>query len=288
MKEKATFLNEEKTDRFIRQKVREAADRYEQELNRDPALEGVKPSPELFDKIMEQIKREEAAPEGEPEEKEPAGSLLDFLSQEDRAALELGRKQMKKRGPRKIWRHFGIAAAVLVGILGLSMTSEANRVRLVDMWNTMVGKEVVVRLEGSEENQLAKEDEKAAWSEIEEKLGIVPMELVYYPTELVFDNYTIEKTVGRACMFYRCKDTILTVYMVKKEKDSSNGVMADGEVLDTYKVKSMTGEFEISEIEAPEGRNYSGEIFYQDCYYTIYGSFPKDKFDKIIENIIFW
>ena len=72
----------------------------------------------------------------------PESNILfgeDALSEEDKRALEIGRKAMHVRRHAKLFRGMGIAAVLLLGLFGLSMTSQANRLWLLNLWNQMTG-----------------------------------------------------------------------------------------------------------------------------------------------------
>ncbi|MGN0354995.1 MAG: hypothetical protein ACI4EI_07955, partial [Muricoprocola sp.] len=157
-------LEAKKIDDFLWKKLGEAADEWEQELNSKPELDDVEPSPELFEKLMkeiEELEKREAAKEKpqesvdsseesdagdvseraevieaektETEEKKKiTSSLEDLLSEEDRLALEIGRRKLRRKKYSKIYRGMGVAAAVLCCVLIVGVSSEANRIRIAN------------------------------------------------------------------------------------------------------------------------------------------------------------
>lgn len=265
----------DQVDDFLRKKMMEAADRYEEELNSDPSLEGLEPSPRVFENIMAIIEKEETA----------AARAEDLLSEEDRRALELGRKQLAHPARRRVLRVLGVAAAVLVGIFGASMSSEANRVKLVQTLNVLIGNEGAMRLNNEESNEIVSAKEQEAWAEIKEKLGIGTIGFKYVPDGMEYESYELDETVGMATMTYQYQNTILYIRMENRKNKSSQGEMRDGKVLEDIKVKSDAGEITVLEIQGENEKDYLAEFEYENAYYVIYGIMPKEEFVQMIEKL---
>lgn len=298
-KKEAIDINEEKADRFIRKKMMEAAESYEQELNNDPALQGLEASPQVFENIMAEIRKIENATKEEaslhpphaetPEEEVSCTAMPDveeLLSEEDRMALEIGRKRLRHRGFRRKLRAFGVAAALLAIIFGISMVSEANRIRMMDAFNNLVGKAGIVRLDNEGNRILVSDDEEEARAKIREKLNIIPVEFMYRPNGMEFAGYSLEEERKVGVLFYQYNDTVLSVHMVNKEVDSSLGMARDGKIVERFVVDTKLCQVNVTEIEAPSELDYMAEFEYKNCYYTIYGILPREEFIKMMENII--
>lgn len=268
---KTGVYKEEEMGRLIRQRMMEAADEYEQELESDPALQGIRPSPQVFENIMAEIRREEAAET--------------LLSEEDRKALEIGRKQMAHRRRNKILRTAGAAAAVVLGVFSVSMASEANRVKLMDTLNVLIGREAVARLDNQEGHKQYSDEEERARAEIRDKIGVSPVVLMYQPDGMEFDGYSVDQQAGRGFLYYRYGDTVMKVTMVNKESNISYAVARDGEVTGTFSVETNFGTAEILEIEGPEETDYMAELTYDNAYYAVCGILPKEEFVKLIEKM---
>ncbi len=268
----------DQVDAFLRKKMMEAADRYEEELNSDPSLDGLEPSPRVFENIMAIIEKEETA----------AARAEDLLSEEDRRALELGRKQLAHPVRRRVLRVLGVAAAALVGIFGASMTSEANRVKLVQTLNVLIGNEGAMRLSNEERRKNVSVEEKEAWAEIKERLGIGAISFLYMPDGMEYESHRVDEIVGNATMLYHYKDTAFYIRMEKREKNTSYGEIMDGEIVDTFNVMTDIGEVLISEIQGINEKNYVAELKYDGCIYWIKGVIPKEEFVKMIKKIFIY
>lgn len=202
-------FDDKKTEDFIWQKMSEAADAYEAELNADPLLDDVCLTPEMMEDMMQRIAEED---------EKNAESAEMLLSEDDREALKLGRKERerreKRRKSRKVLLRAGIAAAALAVVFGASMSIEANRIRLLNVWNFLQGKEAVIQVENDGETEKYGAGIDAACADILEKTGIHAAWFLQMPKGMQYNNYVVSDTLDYALMFYKYDDLIFTVDMV--------------------------------------------------------------------------
>lgn len=277
-------FDDKKTEDFIWQKMSEAADAYEAELNADPLLDDVCLTPEMMEDMMQRIAEED-------EKNAESAELL--LSEDDREALKLGRKERerreKRRKSRKVLLRAGIAAAALAIVFGASMSIEANRIRLLNAWNFLLGKEAVLRIENDEEIGEYDTDLEEVYADIFEKTDIRSAIFKYVPQEMKFSSYMIDDTNGYAMMFYQYGDTITTVDMRKKGDPIKGAQIFDGDILETFEIDTKFGIVLIKEIVTLEDeKDYVAQITYDNCQYVIYGVVPRDEFEKMIEFMNFY
>ena len=153
-------------------------EREEALLAKHPEITGTDASSDLFDRIMEkageidngkmavradvEVEREkdtdfEAAggnTEEIPEKTESAEYRPeDFLSEEDRKALEIGRKRMRNQKKHRWAIRFAVNAAVLVCVFLVGVSTEANRTRLINVINTWVGDEALVSVDNETDRE---------------------------------------------------------------------------------------------------------------------------------------
>lgn len=274
-------FDDKKTEDFIWQKMSEAADAYEAELNADPLLDDVCLTPEMMEDMMQRIAEED---------EKNAESAEMLLSEDDREALELGRKtRARRKKSRKVLLRAGIAAAALAVVFGASMSIEANRIRLLNVWNFLQGKEMVFRVENSDERGEYDIEVDAACADILEKTAIHAVRFLHIPQGMRFSNYMVYEVSKSAMMFYQYGDTIITIDMGKKSNQIKDTQIFDGDILDKFEIETKFGAVSVTKIEDPEGESdYIAQITYNDCQYTIYGVVPEDEFVKMIETINFY
>ena len=194
------MAEDKEMDEKIRQDLIHVADQAEKEFQEEEAFGAPRMKPEekqqLFDDIVGELKKKgiwEESPE-------------DQLSAEDREALRLGRELLnnpkKKRSAviHKIFKGVAGAAVVAVGVFVLSMSSEANREKILGVWNSVVNENLRVGIENGSNRNLDNAVEQSMNEDIEKKLGIKSVQWLYLPDGMKFKNYFIDE--------YKSKSTI--------------------------------------------------------------------------------
>jgi hypothetical protein len=274
-------FDDKKTEDFIWQKISEAADAYEAELNADPLLDDVCLTPEMMEDMMQRIAEED---------EKNAESAEMLLSEDDREALELGRKtRARRKKSRKVLLRAGIAAAALAVVFGASMSIEANRIKLLNVWNFLQGKEAVIRVENDEETEKYGAEVDAACADILKKTGIHAAWFLHMPKGMQFSSYVVDETLGYTMMFYEYGDTIITVDMEKKSEQINKSQIFDGKVLGNSEIETKFGTVSIMEIASPEGeKDIVAQMVYDNCQYTIYGVLAKEELITMMGDINFY
>lgn len=269
--------------------LKEPYEQYEKELNENPKTKEIKPSEDLFKNIVEKLK-DQGVWDQEPEEN--MNAAYPMLSKEDREFLELGKK-VKRINKRTIFlKRVAIAACIGICIFGVSMTSEANRQYVVGLWNEIVGNSqlrIKINVEDETDDKIDTDTrdllEYEAMQQVKEKLGIQPLEMLYKPEGMKFSNIRIEKDDRKAILFYEYKDTLFTITMQKKESRSKYVQEFDGVVIDEASIHSIKDKIKIWKINDME-ETYATQIEGEKAFYIIRGSIEKEKFEKIVKDII--
>ncbi len=270
----------------------ESAAQEDAALERDAALENIVPGKNAAQENVTPKEKDIALGDIVPAEDignvgDPYASDINLLSEEDKHALEIGRKVLHVKKRSKVWRRLGLVAILALGVFGISMTSSANRRWILNMWNQMMGKEKTIYADNWQDIETYDADMQRIFSEIQEKTGIHAIQLNYIPKGLIFDNYTINQAVYSVKLFYQYNDTILTIYMVKGNQQTARGYAFDGDMIETIEVENPRyGVIEVQIISAPKNeKDCIAEFVYDDCSYTIYGALPQDEFMKMIEKL---
>lgn len=272
-------------EQFQRQ-LRREADELEAELEEKPELKHIDASPELFDRIVEQLKAEGTWEEETAEELSPDIRLL--LSEEDREALEIGRRVQRQGKKKKLAKWAGMAGVVLLCVFLVTMSSEANREYAAGVINAITGSKWGFYVEDVGEDTVKySEDERKAYKEIEEKLGIPVLQMLYRPCGMEYKNYQISEERKSGAVFYQYGDNIISVRLYNRMKDTTMQQTLDVQVVDEIPVDMLEKTAKLYELEDPAGETYAGEIVYDNCYYVILGKMNKEELKKILQNIIF-
>ena len=283
------MAEDKEMDEKIRQDLIHVADQAEKEFQEEEALGAPRMKPEekqqLFDDIVGELKKKgiwEESPE-------------DQLSAEDREALRLGRELLnnpkKKRSAviHKIFKGVAGAAVVAVGVFVLSMSSEANREKVLSVWNNIVNDELRVNVDINDENKNHQTGvaEQEAYDYIKELLKIEPVKIMYIPSGMIYDDYSIDVESGTAYIYYKYKNTIVSISMYKENDKSSYNQNFDGEIIDSVDIYSESIKTEVWYVDNIYEESYISGFEYKNVYYTICGNLPEEEFKKMISKIVF-
>lgn len=307
-------------DEALRKGLKKGADELEWQLLRDTSLPSLDDMPgekeKLLNDIIWKLRKEGSWEEEKPPEPQ--------LSEKDQIALELGRRLLDeqennsgkkgRKGRRDAGKDNGCkmksfkkerklldgrfsrsllkgvvgTAVVAMGVFTLSMSSEANRFRILSVWNTIVGEELRVKI-NNDGNRLIDDSElDAAYSDIKEKTGIDAVKFLYTPEEMEYSDYLIDQTSGETSIFYKYKGSIITVYMYKNNTDISNVRQFDGKIINQVKTNANGINVFVIEMEDKRSDNaFAAQFEFNNVNYSIWGRIEEKIFVNMIKDIYF-
>lgn len=267
-------------DEWFQEELEEEVKREMELQKQHPELEKEEPSPDLFDRILAEAKKieKEKTAEYRPE---------DYLTEEDRKALEIGRKRLSQ-GKRHKWiMRLAVNAAILVCVFMIGVSTEANRIKIVNVINTLVGKEALVRINNETDREKTNNQQEEAYAAIESQLGIKPVRFMYEVKGMEFAGYEIDNKIQTATMFYNYCNTVMTIIMRQEERGAAKGDMPDGEFGESFDIQSDIGVINAVEIKGELGSKYMAQFIYDNTYYYIWGELPKEEYTNLISSIFF-
>lgn len=280
------FECDDNIGRMLRWSLEESCGQFEKEVNQNPKTKDIKPSDDLLERIIKELK-DRGEWDKDPEEDETDN--YNMLSKEDREFLELGKK-IKKINRRTVFlKRVAIAACVGICIFGVSMTSEANRQYVVGLWNEIVGNNqlrIKINVEDEKDSEMEISPEEKAKEKIKEELGIQPIEMLYRPDGMEFSHFSLEKEEKKAILFYEYGDTIFTISMQKKDSKSKFIQEFDGIVINEIVIRGIKDKIAIWKIDSIE-ETYATQLEGKETCYIMRGSMEQTEFEKIIEKLIF-
>lgn len=275
---------------FLQEEFRKSAEKEEENIRNDTGLfmpEGMKES--LRAKIDEQIleiQQEQAVAQ---------------LSDEDRKALELGRKilQEEKNADvpakkvvrrKKGWRLYVGLAAVLVLVMAVGLTSIGGPERIVRFMKQAVGEREVEKINSSEDNlTIVEHDEEAAYEKINEVFGVMPVKIVNGPEGIQFNRMELDEKIQVAEVIYQYKDSIVAYFINASYKNSSWGIDVEDKLIDSYVKETGYCEVEIKVYEVLNSKKTrcSASFQYNGLEYFLIGTMSAEDFDIIINYLFF-
>ncbi|HIR13455.1 MAG TPA: DUF4367 domain-containing protein [Candidatus Choladousia intestinavium] len=244
-----------------------------------------------------EVSKENVSDEGTLEQ--DLEKLYSMLPKEDQEALKLGRavsekkkrRSVKRKKRLKILKRAGVAAAMLVLVFGISMTSDANRKLVMQVWDG-VAERFGVKLEvdyiddGIVESQRKEEEE--AFEEIKQKTGIREIDFLYLPESMKFESYVIDDKTNEIRIYYLYKETIFYILIYQAENQRSSYQYLDGNFVfkETY-TNDQNIEMEIWEAKQENNSMAYAASFHHDDYsYVCNGEIEYSEFMKILKFFV--
>lgn len=305
---------EEKFKQFLKKQMEEEAEQIEKEVLSNESLKGIQAPDTLREALAKSIKEyEEKRAEtakihhgaGDCEISEEVGisieAFCEKLSEEDRESYlrwRAAEEKKKAKKTRSIY-HFPkkkkaimVVAATMVLVLAVGMTSVGGRPYWLKVADFMLGNEntVKVNTEGEDRLETTKVDEKEAYEQIKEELGIEPVQLQYMPPGMELYDSMIEKELGNAKLFYLYKDQTIEYEICYQYSDVARSISNEDNYIACYNKESSGMNIEIKEfqIEGVNQKVYSATFKKNEVLYRLRGVIEKEEMEKIVENLFFF
>ncbi|MEG1137689.1 MAG: DUF4367 domain-containing protein [Lachnospiraceae bacterium] len=271
-------LEKKLSEQLIKQLNKEALE-IEAAVNNNSDIADVEVPANMHELVMKKI-----------EDYEAETRSLEGLSNEDKEALEIGRKIKKyKKKKTKMWF---VLAAVLVLVLGMGVTSLGSKQYILDVVNKVLGNDdvVTVNTDNSDRKYTETAEENAAYQEIYNEFGFKPPQFRYMPQGLIYDSCEIRSDIAQVKIFYIYnKKNSITYNVATKAVNISYNMNVDDLLIEKYqtKVKDHIINMEIREIKETKETMCIAKFNDSFAFYNITGVLGKNEFEKIINNLYF-
>lgn len=299
-------MNNEKDElkECIAREFEEIAKEEEESLEKDTSLvvpEGTKEA--VLARLKEQMReyqREQA--ENEAREREEA---INNLSEEDRRALELGRKMLKaevgtadtsekkvhyRRKPLKIYLAL---AAVIVCVLAMGITSMGGPERIVRMVRQAVGDRDVEQVDSNKTDKQNKiiedEAEEEAYQKIRDTFDTDVVKVFVCLPDMEFDTMNLDESKQVAEMYYSYDGETIGYIINMPYRDSSWGVDFEDSIEKEYSKSVNNCEIKITlyKLKDNEKSGCVAKFKYGSIEYLLTGTMKQQDFEKILKNLFF-
>ena len=300
----------DKKDEFkecIAREFEEIAREEEEFLENDTSLvvpEGTKEA--VLARVREQIRAYEMEQtRKETEEREEA---INHLSEEDREALELGRKMLKAgigqndpeepsgkkvRRKKKPLKMYLALAAVIVCVLAMGITSMGGPERIVRMMTQNVGDREVDQVDSNhtdKENKIIEgEDEEKAYQKIRDNFDTEVVKIFICLPEMHFDSMELDKDKQMADMYYYYNNKTIAYCINLPYGDGSWGIDFEDPIDKEYSKKIYGCKIEITKYKPNQKGlpRWDARFEYDNTEYLLTGTMKQQDFEKILNNLIF-
>lgn len=222
--------------------------------------------------------------------------LYSRLSEEDRRALELGRKVIREEEERKTRRRrkpkklYIAVAALVAALFAFSANAFGVQERMVTMVQSLVGDREVEKVNSSDDNLvIVEEDEEEAYQRISDEFGVEPVKIIIRPEELLFDKLIFDKDKQLAEVWYKMQGNSLVYFINASYGKSSWGVDVEDKMLKSERRIVDGCEVEVKEykILGADIHRYSAQFAYKGLEYFMMGTMTENEFDIIVNNLYF-
>lgn len=164
------------------------------------------------------------------------------------------------------------------------MTSEANRIRLVETISGVRNTGDVAKMNNGEDREYSVGNIDEAAQKIEETLHIAVPEFYYIPKQMKYNKVMIIKEIQMASIEYVYDENFVYLRLAANEKDLSQGSWKDKEKVQVETMDSVI-EVEMGTISENNEENYYATWKYKDAYYQLSGQIEKEELIKILNEM---
>ena len=244
----------------------------------------------MYERFQQRLQKEGLADaEGNPTEKtlEIRRQIVERKAEREKQA-ERQKKIAKRAKTTKHWvrtaKEAGVVLVVGACVFGASMTSEANRIRLVETISGVRNSGDTTWVDNGEDRKYTAEDLDKVKEEIRDKLHIAVPEFYYIPEGMEYSGSSILQEIQVAIIKYRYNEHIVYFQLSANEKDLSQGNWKDREKVEVETLDD-TVEVEMGTISENGEENYYVIWKYKDGYYELSGQIEKEELIKILNEM---
>lgn len=270
-------------------KAEEGNTATEQEPETAPALSEEELNA-MYERFQQRLQKEGLADaEGNPTEKtlEIRRQIMERKAEREKQA-ERQKKIAKRAKTTKHWVRTAKAAGVVlvVGacVFGASMTSEANRIRLVETISGIRNTGDTTWVDNGEDRKYTEEDLDEVKKQISDVLRIAVPEFYYIPKGMEYDDITILDATQMAVIRYQYHNQFVYLHLAANEKDLSEGNWKDREKVKVETLDDVI-EVDMGTIAVNDEENYYAKWKYKDAYYQLSGQIEKEEILKILSEM---
>lgn len=270
-------------------KAEEGNTATEQEPEAAPALSEEELNA-MYERFQQRLQKEGLADaEGNPTEKtlEIRRQIVEKKVEREKQA-ERQKKIAKRAKTTKHWVRTAKAAGVVlvVGacVFGASMTSEANRIRLVETISGVRNSGDVTWTDNGENREYSTGSLEEATQEIRDVLHIAVPEFYYIPSGMEYSKTYISKETKLAIIQYHYQEKEIYFRLSVNENDLSQSDWQDSEKIQVQTIDNALN-IEMGTISENNEKNYYAKWCYRDAYYELSGQIDKEELMKILNEM---
>lgn len=271
----------------------EEAALIEREIQNIPDMPEWEPTEEKFQALMAKARERGLFTDGEHsevKENEKTDALENTNENEQNPKEKSNRKQKICSMKKKVIKWSAVAAATIIGIFTVSMSSEANRAYIMQEVNRLFGNDVNTGLNNVEVKESGRTVEYA-FQDIENTFNITMPGFYYLPRGMEYLDYTLDEDAQTAIIRYSYGEQMLYLAIFINNKEMTRLTQEDEGVY-LYNIENELFPelsctlWEIFE-EGDEQPTYSLKWNYKNVYYEFLGKMNEEEMSKIAKEIFY-
>lgn len=244
----------------------------------------------MYERFQQRLQKEGLADaEGNPTEKtlEIRRQIVEKKAEREKQA-ERQKKIVKRAKTTKHWVRTAKAAGVVlvVGacVFGASMTSEANRIRVVETVHGVWNAGDTTGINNGENREYSAGSFDEAQKQIRDTLHIAVPEFYYIPNGMKYNKFMMFEETQMAVIKYEYNGYSIYFHLAANEKDLSQGNWKDRQQI---KVETLDEEINVEMGKLLENNEeyYYATWKYKDAYYQLGGNIEKEEIIKILNEM---
>ena len=300
----------------LSEEEKEANEEKKEEKRRETAekTEAARETNDLHEKSLEEEKRAERLEiaeylrDSEAEERsEAAGNSENRNKQDGKAGQntvqsihgKAGQKAHEKTGKhsatstkirwfqKKAVKVAGVCLIAGAAVFGVSMTSEANRLLLMQTANEVLGTGDLMQVDNDDDRLMSVGDENEARKIITDALNVQVPDFYYLPEGMSYKDYEVGAEIGYAKIRYSYDGGFIYLEISNSISDmSQSSIKENGEGNGLENIETLSGIilFDIREME-DDSDQYTANWTYKNASYKLWGQVKRDELIKILEKI---
>ena len=267
----------------------EEAETGEEKVSRVVVFEeaAAKKKAETTEKVL--VKAEEVVEE--KIRKEPEKMTEENVVEKDSEKHTVNRHSAKIRWfQKKAAKVACVCLAAAAAMFGLSMTSEANRLRLLQTANEVLGTGDLLNADNGEDRAMSAGSEDEARQEITDTLNVEVPDFYYLPEDMGYKSCEIVEEIGYAKIRYSYKQGFLYLEISNSLSDMSQGNIKENQENEdaAEEIETLSGKMKFVIKNTEEGKElYTASWEYKNVSYVFGGEVSREELVEILKNISF-
>jgi hypothetical protein len=276
---KKQSANEEQVDTYLWEQMREEAKRIEEASEKSTTIvpEGI--VKDTYRRIIEEIQQGDKSAFGGKSATQANGTASATKISETEKI-----NKIKRFPTKRISKWVAAVVLICIGVFGISMTSQANRLYMMQQLETILGKDTQVVINDDEARKDSTTQEKEAINILHKELGAEIPGLSFKPDGMEYLLYQVAEEGKLGLVQYQYGEFVITLQISVNANDSTQAIGYNYEMLSEQQMDLCQETAEIYQV-MDETEEYMAQWTYKNNFYSIAGKINLKELKEILKNI---